>query len=101
MKYLILALALMPCTVAAQGIYFYERYERPEWLAAPAPPNDNLGATQMLLNQMNRIGDVQRQNRQIDLQQQYQNRWFDLQQQRIDQQATETCYGFGALRECF
>jgi hypothetical protein len=50
----------------------------PNWLSAPTPPNNNPGATQMLVNQMNRIGNVQRQDIGIDQNQQR----LDIERQR-------------------
>lgn len=40
---------------------------QPNWLQAPRPPNDNVAATRLFAGQMNRMGDVQRGQQQLDI----------------------------------
>lgn len=61
------------------GINIQQQQVRmPNWLTAPTPPSQNLGGTQLLLNQMNRVGDLQRRDTALDQDQQA----LDIQRQK-------------------
>lgn len=56
-----------------------QQVRMPNWLTPPRPPDNNLGGTQLLLDQMNRFGEVDRRQQALDIQRQRNQDLADIQ----------------------
>ena len=61
----------------------------PNWLRAPAPPNNNTGATQLFANQMNQIGRAGREQQRLDIERQRARDLADIQMQTFQAQQAQ------------